>query len=76
MAQHSLITSLELETSSAAWTVLGVVYLHLGHAHLANRDFFIGMRLFLAGRKRGEGGLGENTIVSQKSKNQGISGIH
>jgi len=39
LAQHSLITSLELETSSAAWTVLGVVYLHLGHAHLANRAF-------------------------------------
>jgi Tfp pilus assembly protein PilF len=31
--------SLECESNSLAWTYLGVIYLQLGHTHLANRAF-------------------------------------
>ena len=39
LAQHCFIKSLELDTTSMAWTNLGVVYLSLGEQGLANKAF-------------------------------------
>ena len=39
LAQHCYIKSLELDTTSMAWTNLGVVYISLGEQGLANKAF-------------------------------------
>ena len=44
LAQHCFTRSLQIETSSAAWTNLGTVYLQLGETKLANRAFKVGRK--------------------------------